>query len=101
MVKVMPGIDSLHHTNSLQSGVVKSLNQMNQPVSMQEVAPSATQGPLSQDVTGLEKPSTENDFFDTILGLKGKPRTERSFNFLKLLIGRIKKKNPGSELKEE
>lgn len=97
---IQPGAGAAVHTKDLHQNIASSLGQMQgDPVDPKSLVPGSDQvphNPLEQIIN----PETEADMEDFMAGMKGRPRTEPSKNFLKTFLGRLKKKNPESNIKE-
>lgn len=98
---IQPGAGAVAHTKDLHQNVASSLGQIQgAPVDPKDIAPE-TEKHFDNPLQQILNPETEADMEDFMAGMKGKPRTEPSKNFLKSFLGRLKKKNPDSEVKEE
>lgn len=102
-VKVQPGIDTKSQAQDLQQNVAAIVSNITgTPLESAQVAPPSTQSPVDQSVKDLaEEPKTEVDLQEFIDAERGRPRTDPSRNFLKVFLGRLRKKNPGSVIKQE
>lgn len=94
---IQPGSDNNIHSQNLQQNIAQSVAAISgQPVDQAQVIPP-TQQPAVTDPLG-ENVKPEADWEDIWAGMKGRPRTEPSGNFLKTFLGRMRKKNPGKEV---
>ena len=89
-----PGQDDSQHAHTLHQGVATALADIRgQKIGPEEVAP-----PKDQPAPSFE-PQTEADLEEIIEAEKGKPRTDPSKNFLKVLLGRLRKQHPQGLIK--
>lgn len=97
---IQPGAGAAVHTKDLHQNIASSLGQMQgDPVDPKSLVPDA-QDRFDNPLQQILNPETEADIEDFMAGMKGRPRTEPSKNFLKTFLGRLKKKNPESNIKE-
>lgn len=87
--------------NDIIQNIASSLGQIQgAPVDPKSLVPEVQHhfdNPLQQIIN----PETEADMEDFMAGMKGRPRTEPSKNFLKTFLNRLRKKNPDAFLKED
>lgn len=97
---VRPGTDAKVHRENLHQGVAASLGQMQgNSVDPKTLIPE-DQKHFDHPLQQILNPDTEADIEDIMAGIKGKPRTEPSKNFLKAFLGRLRKKNPDAGIGE-
>ena len=97
LVAVQPGSDAKIHTQNLQQNVAGQLTAATgKPVTADQVTPPDQ---TLQDLTEGPKPQT--DWEDFMAGEKGRPRTDSSKNFLRVLLGRLKRQYPGDDIKQK
>lgn len=98
-VTAMPGQDSVAHSQPVRQNIAVSLGQ----IQNQQVDPAHLVPPSQQLITPPNDLSggikTEADLEEIINAEKGRPRTDPSRNFLKVLFGRLTKKHPNSLIK--
>lgn len=95
-VVLKPGSDAPSHIQNLQENVAIHLSDATgKKFTPSQVAPVLDQHPLD------DKIDTETSLEEIIAGEKGRPRTEPSKNFLKMLFQRLKKQNPQKEVSQE
>lgn len=93
---IQPGIDHPSTTNNLHNKIASSLSTaLGQEIVPAQLVPTAQQLP---EAALAQEPQPEMDLDDLYSGLKGRPRTDPSKNFLKVFLGRLKKKNPEKEV---
>ncbi len=98
-VVITPGQDDSQHAAGLQQEVADTLSAITgQKIEPESVTPAIDQTPVTQNNLH-EEPKTQADLQEIIDAEKGRPRTESSHNFLKILYGRLKKQNPGNDIK--
>lgn len=94
---LQPGSDHLAQTQQLQNNVSANLAILTgQTTPANQVVPIIQQPVLEGSLA--ENSNPEMDLEDLMDGLKGRPRTDPSRNFLKIFLGRLKKKNPDKEV---
>lgn len=94
---LQPGSDHLAQTQQLQNKVSANLAILTgQTTPDNQVVPIIQQPVLEGSLA--ENSNTEMDLEDLMDGLNGRTRTDPSRNFLKIFLGRLKKKNPDKEV---
>lgn len=93
-----PGLNHPQQTQELQTQTAQALSRIQgTTVTPQQVQPPATQPAVAGSDLASE-PHPEADWDDIMAGFTGKPRTDSSRNFLKVLINRFRKQNPGQDI---
>lgn len=102
-VKLQPGADSTQHDQNLQQGVASTLSDaVGTQVTPAQLTPPAAQQPNVQEALP-EDPKTEFDiteFIDSETG-KRQVKTEPGRGWKGILLGRIRKQNPGKDIEPE
>ena len=94
---IQPGSDHPVNSQNLQNDIASSLSAaLGQKISSAQVAPLDQQTVVSSELS--QDPHPETDWDDLYNGLKGRPRTDPSKNFLKVFLGRLRKKDPEKEV---
>lgn len=97
---IKPGVDNKTHEKALANSVAANINDaLGAQITPTEVMPPANQKIV---VEGHENAANQAgdqlDIEDIIAGEQGKPRNEPSQNFLRKLLGRIKKQHPDNRI---
>ncbi len=95
---IQPGPDHPVNSQNLQKDIASSLSAaLGEEIIGTQVAPPLETDPIKSALATQPHPETDwDDFYNG--AIKGRPRSDPSKNFLKVLLGRLKKKNPEKEV---
>lgn len=98
---IQPGKDHPVNHLAMQKQVARDLSQLyGVDIKHHQLQPAAQLPVETASPSLLQDPHPESDWDDIMAGLGGKPRTESSKNFLKMLFVRLQKQHPDSDIKQ-
>lgn len=103
VIGIQPGVDDTKHDQNLHQGIAATLSDaVGTQVTPAQVAPPASQQPGIPDALP-EGSRTEFDFGEFVKSETGQSpvKTEPARGWLGVLLGKLRKKNPGTVLEPE